>query len=78
MFVSGIKYLEGFYLRYRRRRTDRYENFESITLMSASADHYVVKGLEENIDYEVFIQPYFGSILGLPSPLVLVKTHQVY
>ena len=43
----------------------------------AAADVHVVKGLEENVDYEVFVQPYAGSILGLPSQLQLVRTHQV-
>ena len=75
---SGSKFIEGFYLHHRRRRTDRYENFETISLMSFSADKYDVKGLEENVEYEVFVQPYFGSILGLPSPLLLVQTHQVH
>jgi hypothetical protein len=74
---SGSKYVEGFFLHYRRRRTDRYENFETVTLMSFSADNHVVKGLEENVEYELFVQPYFESILGLPSQLLLVRTHQV-
>ena len=74
---SGSKFVEGFYLHYRRRRTDRYENFDTVTLMSFAADNYVIKGLEENVEYEVFVQPYFGSILGLPSSLLLVSTHQV-
>lgn len=74
---SGSKYVEGFYLHYRRRRTDRYENFDTVTLMSFAADNYVIKGLEEDVEYEIFVQPYFGSILGLPSSLMLVITHQV-
>ena len=74
---SGFKNVEGFFLHYRRRRTDRYENFETVTLTSFAADAHVVTGLDENVDYEVFVQPYFGSIVGLPSQLLLVRTHQV-
>ena len=33
-------------------------------------------GLEEFVDYEIFVQPYHeASIVGLPSALQLVRTH---
>jgi hypothetical protein len=53
---SSSKFVEGFFVHYRRKRTDRYENFETVTLLSFLADSHVVKGLEENVEYEAFVQ----------------------
>ncbi len=75
--------MDGFHLRYRRRRTDRYEDFRSATQggdgdsLSRDTRSLVVQGLEEHVEYEVFVQPHFGAVLGQPSNIGLVRTHQV-
>ena len=37
-------------------------------------------GLEEFVDYELFVQPFNepAGVVGLPSPLQLVRTHQTH
>jgi hypothetical protein len=41
-------------------------------------DSYTVGGLQESVEYEIFIQPFNSEgIVGLPSPLQLVKTHSI-
>lgn len=73
------KFVDGFNVHHRQRRTDRYEDFVSVTLAHSQADSYTVVGLDEFVDYELFIQPYNeAGIVGLPSPLQLVRTHPTY
>lgn len=48
-----------------------------MTLKHAAADSYTVVGLQEFVDYELFVQPFNeAGIVGLPTALKLVKTHQ--
>ena len=55
----------------------RYEDFATVTLKHAAADSYTVVGLQEFVDYELFVQPFNeAGIVGLPTALKLVKTHQ--
>ena len=73
------KFVSGFHVHHRRRRTDRYEDFLTVTLGHAEASSYTVVGLEEFVDYELFVQPFNeAGIVGLPSPLQLVRTHQTH
>ena len=47
-----------------------------MTLNHPEAGSYTVTGLEEFVEYEIFVQPYNeASIVGLPSALQLVRTH---
>ena len=46
-------YLDGFRIHYRRRRTDRYESFETVTLRRPSADAFAIRRLVEGVEYEV-------------------------
>ena len=74
--APGRRYVDGFRLHHRRRRTDRYEAFE--TLEVAATGEAAVDGLDEFVEYEIFVQPVSGGrILGQPSNIVLVRTHQV-
>ena len=70
------KYVDGFRLHYRRRRTDRYESFKSADIDS-SVTSFTVNGLEEYVEYEVFVLPMHGRISGQPSHIRLARTHQV-
>ena len=48
-----------------------------MTLSHAEAGSYTAKNLEEFVDYELFVQPFNeGGIVGLPSSLQVVRTHQ--
>ena len=49
-------FVHGFYVHHRRRRTDRYEDFATVTLKHAAADSYTVVGLHEYVDFEIFVQ----------------------
>ena len=72
------KFVHGFHVLYRKRRTDRYEDFVTLTLAHSEADSYTVVGLEEFVNYELFIQPFNkpAGVVGLPSALQLVRTHE--
>lgn len=46
--------------------------------LDVSARSLVVRGLEEWVEYEIFVQPsYGGKVLGQPSSIAVVRTHQV-
>ena len=70
------RYIEGYRLHFRRRRTDRYESFDSVTIPHVEADSFTIHRLEEYAEYEVFLQPFYKSIVGQTSALKLVRTHQ--
>ena len=72
----GNRYVQGFKIHYRQRRTDRYENFQTITIRHASANTFTIQRLDEYVEYEIFVQPFHESISGLPSHMKLVRTHQ--
>ena len=76
LLQGSTNYLDGFRIHYRRRRTDRYESFETVTLRHASANSFTLRRLEEFVEYEIFVQPFYRSVVGLPSMLHLVRTHQ--
>lgn len=69
-------YTEGIRLFYRQRRTDRYEDFEVVRLKTATKDSFAIHSLEEYVEYEVFIQPFYDHVVGLPSHMARVRTHQ--
>ena len=45
-------HLDGFRIHYRRRRTDRYESFETVTLRRANANSFAIRRLAEGVEYE--------------------------
>ena len=51
--ATSAGYLDGFRIHYRRRRTDRYESFETVTLRRPSADAFAIRRLTEGVEYEV-------------------------
>ena len=70
------KFVHGFHVHHRRRRTDRYEDFISVTLSHSQAGSYTVVGLDPWVDYELFVQPYNeAGVVGLPSALQRIRTH---
>lgn len=75
--VAGFpsKFIEGFRVHYRPRRLDRYEQFEAATVQGFTFNHHTLQGLQEHVEYEVFVQPFFRQVVGLPSAMQLVKTH---
>jgi hypothetical protein len=76
LLKESSAFLDGFRIHYRRRRTDRYESFETVTLRHASANSFTLRRLEEYVEYEIFVQPFYRSVVGLPSMIHLVRTHQ--
>ena len=74
--ANDNEFVQGFRLLYRQVRLDRYEDWSVVNLNHAEANSYVIRDLDEYVEYEVFVQPYYGSVVGLPSRLARIRTHQ--
>ena len=66
------KYIEGYLIYYREKRPR--DTFTSIKVHHARATSYTINRLKASTTYEVFIVPFFKSVLGMPSVSVTVNT----
>ena len=57
------------------RESDR-NYFKSVDVAHSAVTSFVINRLKEFTDYEVFVQPYFKEVYGLPSESRTVQTHQ--
>jgi hypothetical protein len=73
---SPTNYVEGFRIHFRKRRLDRYEMFQTMRVSRGVMNSHTIDNLEEHVEYEVFVQPYHRNVIGLPSQMQLVTTHQ--
>ena len=71
----GSDFVDGYRVFHRVRRTDRYAAFK-VKSVPKAVSNLVIDGLEEHIEYEIFVQPFHGNLVGLSSPLKVAKTHQ--
>ena len=67
-------YLDGFRIHYRRRRTDRYESFETVTLRRPNADAFAIRRLVEGVEYEV---RNWGVLLVTPDEAIELGKHNI-
>ena len=71
--IQPHKYIEGYFLNYRESRPRQI--FSSIKVHHARATSYTInRGLKANTPYEVFIVPFYKSVMGMPSVSVGVNT----
>ncbi|QQP41266.1 Roundabout -like protein 2like, partial [Caligus rogercresseyi] len=70
--IARHKYIEGFFLRYRKASEPLVATVR--ILRSDSTSSFVIDNLEEHAEYEVVLQPYFKNILGKPASLKRILT----
>ena len=71
---SAIKFIDGYYLRYREILTGQQESsppsaFNILTVVAQKTDAYshVIPNLKKFVQYEVFVSPFYKSVEGQPS-----------
>ena len=72
-FVGSRAYLEGVVIQFRQS-SRRYDQLQTITLSDKRATGHTLRNLEGGTDYDVFIQPFYRSVVGLPSSIKHIKT----
>ena len=74
-FYASHKYLQGYHIWYKRSDAPS-ASFMSIPVLHSEATSFVFNRLQEHTQYDVFVQPFYKSVLGLPAPISKVLTHQ--
>ena len=72
--VQPHKYIEGYFVSYKEARTRK--NFVSVKVHHARATSYSITRLNVNTIYEVFIVPFYKSVMGMPSSSQKASTHE--
>ena len=70
--IQPHKYIEGYFIHYRAARPRNI--FSAIKVHHARATSYTIKRLEAATSYEVFVVPFYKSVVGMPSASVGVRT----
>jgi hypothetical protein len=73
-FVAAHKYVQGYKVWFKRA-SDPASRFGSVSVTHPEANSFVITGLEEHTEYEVFVQPFYKGVLGRPSNLKKSLTH---
>ena len=73
-FLGSRAYCEGVVIQYRERNK-RYDQFKTMTI-SSSHQSTVINNLTPDTDYEVFLQPHYATIVGLPTSIRHIKTRR--
>jgi len=72
--IQPHKYIEGYFIKYKEARTRK--NYGSIKVHHARATSYNINRLKINTQYEVFIVPFYKSVIGMPSASSTAFTHE--
>ena len=72
-FLSSRAYCEGVVIQYRERNK-RYDQFRTVTISSSHSQSTVINNLSPATEYDVFLQPYYATIVGLPTSIRHIKT----
>ena len=72
--VGSRVFLQGVVIQWRQSQM-RYQQFDTVTVtdMSRRRSH-IVSGLSPDTEYDVFLQPYYGSVVGLPTSISTIRT----
>ena len=76
--IGSRVYFEGVVIQYRQSDL-RYDQFKTITVHSDLGRNQVershrINNLSGGTDYDVFIQPFYAAVVGLPSSIKHIKT----
>ena len=72
-FVGSRVYLDGVVIQFRQS-SRRYDQLATVTLSDERLNSYTLRNLEGGTEYDVFIQPFYKSVVGLPSSIKHIKT----
>ena len=72
--IQPHQYIEGYLIYYRQARPR--EVFTTIKVHHARATSYNINRLRANTKYEVFIVPFYKSVMGMPSSSRAAVTHE--
>jgi len=78
---SALKFIDGYYIRYREMIEDEpLKDYKILTKVAHKDDFgvysHVVPNLDKFTQYHVFVSPFFRSVEGQPSNSMLVFTDQ--
>ena len=71
--IQPHKYIEGYFINFREKGRPR-AVFTGIKVHHARATSYTIKRLEAATSYQVFVVPFYKSVMGMPSASVGVRT----
>ena len=75
-YIASHKYLQGYRV-WHKRSADPAKEFTSIPVMHSEATSFVINRLQEHTEYDIFVQPFYKSVIGRPAAIVSrVLTHQ--
>ena len=73
--LDDLDYVDGFRVWFKANRKGK--SFQHVDVTHPEAASFVIQRLEEFTKYDILVQPFFkGNVLGLPSELRRVETHQ--
>ena len=72
--IQPHKYIEGYFIYYRESRPRQV--FSSIKVHHARATSYTLTRLRPHTKYEVFLVPFYKSVMGMPSASRTATTHE--
>ena len=73
-FVAAHKYVQGYKVWFKKN-SDPSSRFISVSVSHPEADSFVITGLDEHTEYEIFVQPFYKGVLGRPSHVKRTLTH---
>ena len=71
--LENSEFLEGILIHYRPTQ-DIYELFDTENIIEVHEESHLLDKLRGSTEYEVFIQPYYKELVGLPTQLKRVTT----
>jgi hypothetical protein len=75
-YVASHKYLQGYRV-WHKKSSAPVQDYISIPVMHSEATSFVINRLEEHTEYDIFVQPFYKSVIGRPAAIVRkVLTHQ--
>ena len=72
--VQPHKYIDGYFVSYKEARARK--SFVSVKVHHARATSYSITRLNVNTVYEVFVVPFYKSVMGMPSGSRRASTHE--
>jgi hypothetical protein len=72
--VAAHKYVQGYRVWFKRT-SDPSSRFSSVSVSHPEADSFVITGLDEHTEYDLFVQSFYKGVLGRPSHVKRTLTH---
>ena len=72
--IQPHKYIDGYFVSYKEARARK--SFVSVKVHHARATSYSITRLNVNTVYEVFVVPFYKTVMGMPSGSRRASTHE--